>query len=242
VTHDADTKRVRLRVRRGVAGEGVEAGLAGPARFDEWEVAVAPGETLLDALERARLDHDPSLAYREGCHHGSCGTCACRVDGVERLACLTTLDPARAEPVTVEPLAAFPWAGDLVVDPAPLIRDVDDGWSSLRACEGSAAKAPIEGVDVRLRLEDCIECGCCVSACPVTVAGERFVGPAALAALARQRHNVPGDAPALLARAAAPDGERRCRRAIACSRRCPTGVAPAKHIADLRRLVSGGSG
>ena len=38
-----------------------------------------------------------------------------------------------------------------------------------------------EGIDAYRRYEDCIECGLCVSACPVVVTAERYVGPAALA-------------------------------------------------------------
>jgi len=37
--------------------------------------------------------------------------------------------------------------------------------------------------------------------------------------------------------AANKNGERLCERALNCSRVCPTGVYPARHIADLRRLL-----
>ena len=89
-----------------------------------------------------------------------------------------------------------------------------------------------------MRLEDCIECGACVSACPVWEADASFMGPAALAALNVQRCKVGhGRSQTLLDLAAGPTGEGLCDRALACSRVCPTGVAPARHIADLRRVL-----
>jgi succinate dehydrogenase/fumarate reductase-like Fe-S protein len=64
------------------------------------------------------------------------------------------------------------------------------------------------------------------------------MGPAALAALNVQRRKVGHDRQkTLLDLAAGPTGEALCDRALACSRVCPTVVAPARHIADLRRAL-----
>lgn len=66
----------------------------------------------------------------------------------------------------------------------------------------------------------------------------RLHGPAALAALDRQRSKVSTpQARALLEKAGGPDGERWCDRALACSRVCPTNVYPARHIAVLRKAL-----
>ncbi len=70
-----------------------------PPRFKSFRVDTEAGTTVLDALERIRSTLDGSLLYRRSCHHGSCGTYACRVNGVERLACRrvcpTGVNPAR---------------------------------------------------------------------------------------------------------------------------------------------------
>jgi succinate dehydrogenase / fumarate reductase iron-sulfur subunit len=95
------------------------------------------------------------------------------------------------------------------------------------------ATAP-PGLDAFVRFENCIECGACVSACPVEAP---FIGPAALAALNRERRKHPDREQAVRSRAAAADGAMVCERALECSRVCPTGVYPARHIAELRRLV-----
>ncbi len=229
---DDELHQVRLRSRRGAQ--------AAPdsAQFQEWSVEVMPDETVLDALELVRLEHDETLMYRQGCHHGSCGTCGCRIDGVERLACVTRIDELESDSITVEPLDGFPHLGDLVVDIRPLYRQLESDWSLTRESEGAKKKPLAAGLDGLRRLEDCIECGCCISACPIAGDQRPFVGPAALAALNRQRLNQPEEATRWLTRAAEPTGENLCQRAIDCSRRCPTGVSPARHIAELRRLVN----
>jgi succinate dehydrogenase / fumarate reductase iron-sulfur subunit len=201
-------------------------------RFQDFEVEVEPDATVLDALELVRAERDPGLAYRHSCHHASCGTCGCRVNGVERLTCVTRLADLGAEVVTVEPLRGFRCEGDLVVDPGPLFRAMPERWSVLREAEG--------GRDERTtRLEDCIECGLCASACPVAGDGRPYLGPAALAAIHREieKARSPGDAARLLELAGGPAGEGLCARAIDCSRVCPGGVAPARRIADLRRRL-----
>lgn len=92
--------------------------------------------------------------------------------------------------------------------------------------------------NLRVRFEACIECGLCTSSCPVTVP---FIGPAALAALNRQRQKHPGTAQAMLTLAGAQDGVAACQRHLACSRVCPQGVYPGKHIQLLKNALRGGT-
>mgnify|MGYP001140601523 FL=1 len=61
------------------------------------------------------------------------------------------------------------------------------------------------------------------------------MGPAALAAIRNEMLKRPSAADDRLSRAGSERVERGCERALACSRVCPTGVYPARHIADLRR-------
>lgn len=204
-------------------------GVLDPPRFQDFKIISSPNATVLDVLERLRLEQDSSLRYRRSCHHGSCGTCGCVIDGIERLACVTRLEEL-GEQITIEPLNSFDCEGDLVVDTSPLLRKLSSHWATLRSVEGSSN-------DERLRLEDCIECGLCMSACPVVGGDSSFLGPAALAALHREVERS-SDAPEeLLALAASDRGISLCERSIDCSRRCPTGVSPARHIAILRKQL-----
>jgi ferredoxin len=88
----------------------------------------------------------------------------------------------------------------------------------------------------RVRFEACIECGLCSSSCPVTAP---FMGPAALAALNRQRQKQPETSETMLALADAPEGAKACERHLACSRVCPQGVYPGKHIQLLKNALGG---
>ncbi len=213
-----------IAVRRGAGSE---------SRIERYEVEYDERTTVLDALERIRTGAAADLAYRHSCHHGSCGTCSVRIDGREALACLTPVASLTGEAPLVEPLRCFDTVADLAVDPGRLFRSLPEGLSNLRRSEFSEERELPDGVEFFVRFEDCIECGCCVSACPV--ADGNFRGPAALAAARREAINRPGRASEMLAVAAQPDGVAACERHLECSRVCPRAVYPAKHIELLRR-------
>jgi succinate dehydrogenase / fumarate reductase iron-sulfur subunit len=189
--------------------------------------------TILDALEEIRTNQDSSLLYRHSCHHGSCGTCGVLVDGERKLACTTQLSELK-ETIRLEPLSPFAVVGDLAVDPTDLYEDFPSDASYLRSSEANEESVPPHEVEGFQRFENCIECGLCVSACPVTM---RFKGPAALAAYNRELEKNPEREEELLAEIDGDDGVYGCDRALRCSQVCPLGVYPAKHIAVLKRKV-----
>ena len=206
----------------------------------EYTIHVDKDRSLLDALEIIRSDKDPTLRYRHSCHHASCGTCACRVNGKERLACTSIIADLIAEadgaPILVEPLRGFPVLQDTLVDLSLFYRDIASEWTYIRESEelpDSSSKEAKKEVSYR-RLENCIECGACVSACPVD---EEFKGPAYCAALYREIENIPGKEKELLKAAEEKDGVWGCRRAVECSRVCPSGVNPARKIQELKNRL-----
>ncbi|MFW6293784.1 MAG: 2Fe-2S iron-sulfur cluster-binding protein, partial [Spirochaetota bacterium] len=151
-------------------------------RRDSFRVESGRYKTLLDALEEVRAREDSTLLYRHSCHHGSCGTCGMLVDGERVLACTTRLEEL-GDDATVDPLGPFPLIGDLAVDPTALFRDFPDEAGYLRESEANQdAETPPEA-GTFTRFENCIECGLCVSVCPVQ---QSFKGPAALAAYGRE--------------------------------------------------------
>jgi succinate dehydrogenase / fumarate reductase iron-sulfur subunit len=121
----------------------------------------------------------------------------------------------------------------------PFYAELPTGVNCLRESEWNLGASVPEGVGRFERLESCIECGACVSACPVSERGEPFVGPAALAAVSREMQKGVSHAAGLLDLAGGDRGVRRCERAAACSRVCPTEVYPARHIQQLRLLLKG---
>jgi len=225
-------KNVQFRIKR------YKPGVIDPPRFHTYSLAVTEQMSVLDCLEAIRFDQDPSLMYRHSCHHSSCGTCACLVNGSERLACMTNIWELNQTPVTLEPLNGFPVIGDLAVDSEILFRDLDERWSYLRPSESPQVDDDGQQSPAFHRFENCIECGSCLSVCPVSQGNDAFLGPAALAAIHREMLKYPGKREVMLALAGGDRGESRCRRALGCSRVCPTAVYPARHIADLRRAVA----
>ena len=208
-----------------------------PPRFQEFTLLVEPDMSVLDGLEKIRLEQDNTLMYRHSCHHSSCGTCACKINGKEHLTCITKIQDLENNTITLSPLDGFKRIGDLVVDMKSFYKNISDEWNYLRNSEDANSTCRPAGISRFTRLENCIECGACISVCPITHDNKGFLGPAALAAVNNELKKAPEKSEKLLSLAASKKGEHLCERALNCSRVCPTGVYPARHIANLRRLL-----
>ncbi|HTX79571.1 MAG TPA: 2Fe-2S iron-sulfur cluster-binding protein, partial [Longilinea sp.] len=89
-----------------------------PAHFEDFTMEVDPDEYVLDAVERIWAQHDRSLVFRHACHHSTCGACGMRVNGVEKLTCITQIRSVTrdGDEMRLEPLRNFPEISDLAVD------------------------------------------------------------------------------------------------------------------------------
>ena len=67
---------------------------------------------LLQSLIEIKITKDNSLTFRCGCKSGVCGSCAMRVNGIERLACKTNIN----ENDLIEPMKNSEVIRDLVTD------------------------------------------------------------------------------------------------------------------------------
>ena len=208
-----------------------KAGAIDPPRFQVYLQQVSEDKTVMECLEAIRVAQDPTLMYRHACHHAACGTCACLINGTERLACVTNVWELDTDIVTLAPLRGFNCLGDLVVDMVPFFSGIDHRWPSLRPSERTVAREDFQ------RFENCLECGCCVSACPVSGRNGKFMGPATLSALHRELLKNPDLSQDLLKRAGQENGVRLCTRALACSRVCPGAVYPSGHISKLKKKL-----
>jgi len=210
------------------------------SRVDEFEVAVGPDTTLLDALREIRSHHDRSLTLRYSCCHASCGTCGMRVNGREVLACVTRLDSLAPGPIDVEPLANAQVEHDLVVDMGDLYDSLERAERPLiRQDERLAGQGADASVLPFARFEDCIECGLCVSACPIAGSDPAYAGPAALAAAWRTVAEPRGaDLSRVLAWADDEQGCWRCHASFECTEVCPSGADPAGATMALRRELT----
>ena len=215
--------------------------------FDEFTIEIHPEEFVLDGVEYIWAYKDRSLVFRHACHHTTCGACGMRVNGVEKLACMTKIADVTEDggKIKLEPLRNFPIVGDLVVDLGPLYRKMHEVHAPevIPLCaspwEGEGIKPPRETPkredgEEYIRLPDCIECGLCVSACPTAASDVEYLGPAVLAAIHIQGID---ENPDLLALADSREGVWRCHSAYECSAVCPSNVDPAWRIMDLRKQI-----
>src|SRR4029453_7607197 len=85
--------------------------------FKDYSTEVSEGMVVLDAVHRVQADQAPDLACRWNCKAGKCGSCSAEINGNPKLMCMTRLNTLDLnEPVTVEPMRAFPLIKDLVTD------------------------------------------------------------------------------------------------------------------------------
>src|SRR5512135_1733985 len=85
--------------------------------FVDYKTEVSEGMVVLDAVHQIQAESANDLAARWNCKAGKCGSCSAEVNGMPRLMCMTRLsDINLEEPVTVEPVHAFPVIKDLVTD------------------------------------------------------------------------------------------------------------------------------
>lgn len=219
--------------------------------YDTFDVTVPDAANVLDAIEQAWAHGDRDLMFRHACHHASCGTCAVRINGAEKLPCIAPVRDYVGKSITIEPLRNFPIVGDLVVDVADFFSKQEAShFVYTRPTEPDLDGKPIahvEGLDPQSaevvpfnRFEDCVECGICLSACPTMAADFKFFGPAGLAAIKRQLDKTtdPVEHDRLLDLADDEQGVWRCHSAWECTEACPQGVFPAESIMGLRREIT----
>src|SRR6201996_8676390 len=75
----------------------------------DYDVELEPGMVVLDAVLEIQRSQAPDLAVRWNCKAAKGGSCSAEINGKPRLMCKTRIDHLPAdEPITVEPMRAFP--------------------------------------------------------------------------------------------------------------------------------------
>ncbi|MGI9078012.1 MAG: succinate dehydrogenase/fumarate reductase iron-sulfur subunit [Gemmatimonadaceae bacterium] len=150
----------------------------------DYSTQVSEGMVVLDAIHQIQAEQANDLAVRWNCKAGKCGSCSAEVNGNPRLMCMTRLSALNLEePVTVEPMRAFPALRDLVTDVSwnftvkkrikrfkPRPPDAPDGTWRM-------AQADIARVQ---EFRKCIECYLCQDVCHVLRDHHKhdsFIGP-----------------------------------------------------------------
>jgi succinate dehydrogenase / fumarate reductase, iron-sulfur subunit len=203
-------------------------------RFQEYPVSVVPGMVVLDAVHQIQATHAPDLAVRWNCKAGKCGSCSAEINGNPKLMCMTRLSTLPLnEPVTVEPMRAFPLIRDLVTDVSWNFR-VKKTIAPFKARPADAADGTWRmrqaDVDRVQEFRKCIECFLCQDVCHVLRdhnLHEEFIGPRFLtyaAALEMHPLDTADREPALQK----DFGIGYCNITKCCTAVCPEGI----HITD----------
>ncbi len=169
------SKKATFKVWRGDANGG---------KLESYTTDVSEGMVVLDAIHQIQSESANDLAVRWNCKAGKCGSCSAEVNGMPKLMCMTRLnDLDLSEPVTVEPMRAFPLIRDLVTDVSwnfevkkritkfkPRAPDAADGtWRMSQ-----------KDVDRVQEFRKCIECYLCQDVCHVLRDHNKhdsFIGP-----------------------------------------------------------------
>jgi fumarate reductase iron-sulfur subunit len=211
-------------------------------RLQSYDVAVSADTTVLDALVAIQRGQDPTLAFRDACRVGMCGSCAMVVNGRERWACRTRVAALGPGPIRVRPLYHFPLLRDLVVDMTPFAaRQRAAGAAFVPAADAESYAAIASTTSERAEIDgaiECIGCGMCLSACTMVAANGRFPGPAALnRAFTVQRDGRDAAHDARWTVLLSEDALARCHGQANCAEVCPMELSPIDSILRLRRMA-----
>jgi succinate dehydrogenase / fumarate reductase, iron-sulfur subunit len=159
-------------------------GEKGIGKFQDYTTEVSPGMVVLDCVHHIQAAQANDLAVRWNCKAGKCGSCSAEINGMPKLMCMTRINSLPLDqPVSIEPMKAFPHVKDLVTDLSwnyrvkqsipkfkPRPPDATDGtW-----------RVAQEDVDRVQEFRKCIECYLCQDVCHVLREHhmhDQFIGP-----------------------------------------------------------------
>jgi succinate dehydrogenase / fumarate reductase iron-sulfur subunit len=198
--------------------------------FEEYKTEIAEGMVVLDAVLKIQAEKANDLAARWNCKAGKCGSCSAEVNGIPRLMCMTRMNTLPLEnPITVEPIKAFPLIKDLVTDVSwnyavkkkikkfkPRPPDAPDGtWRIFQP-----------DVDRVQEFRKCIECFLCQDVCHVLRdhhLHKEFIGPRFLVYVAALEMH-PLDTENRLAELKNQQGIGYCNITKCCTKVCPENI------------------
>ncbi len=204
---------------------------------------VEPGTMLLAALLRIKDEQDQTLSFRRSCGEGVCGSDGMNINGVNGLACVTSLDSLK-QPVEIKPLPGLPVIRDLIIDMEQFYKQyravkpyliVNDPMPEVELLQTPEQREKLDG------LYECILCACCSTSCPSFWWNpDKFLGPAALLQASRFiEDSRDQDFEKRLEDLEGPFKLFRCHTIMNCVNVCPKGLNPTKAIGRIKnKMVS----
>jgi len=199
-------------------------------KFVDYKTEISSGMVVLDAIHHIQATQAPDLAVRWNCKAGKCGSCSAEINGMPKLMCMTRLNSIPLdEPVTVQPMKAFPPVRDLVTDVSWNFR-VKKTIQKFKPRKPDAAdgtwRIDQEDVERVQEFRKCIECYLCQDVCHVLrehSLHEKFIGPRFLTYVAALEMH-PLDTANRLEELRTQHGAGFCNITKCCTKVCPEGI------------------
>jgi fumarate reductase iron-sulfur subunit len=187
-------------------------------------------DNLLKALIEIKTKQDNTLTFRCGCKSGVCGSCAVKINGVEKLACKTKIN----ENDLVEPIKNTLILRDLVVDVSHETILIEKTKSYIEQIEEtSITQNEIKKIDLQ---SNCILCNSCYSSCPVYDVNKEFLGPFALTRALRYINDKKSSYNGNILDSIQLNGIWDCTLCSACTLVCPQNIDPKADIMQLQNI------
>jgi succinate dehydrogenase / fumarate reductase iron-sulfur subunit len=152
--------------------------------FKDYSTEITDGMVVLDAIHNIQATQANDMAVRWNCKAGKCGSCSAEINGMPKLMCMTRMNTLPMEqPITVQPMKAFPMIKDLVTD-VSWNMNVKTGIKKFKPRKPDAPdgtwRIAQEDVDRVQEFRKCIECFLCQDVCHVLRdhhLHQEFIGP-----------------------------------------------------------------
>lgn len=194
----------------------------------EYELKDTEKKTILNILEYIKEKEDNTLTYRCGCKSGICGSCAITINGVEKLACKSSLK----DNDEIGPLRNSKTIKDLVVDLKHEEKFLKKAKTYLEENSNlTVSKKDEKLIDIQ---SNCILCQSCFSSCPVYEVNKEFLGPYTLTRALRYINDKKEKSITNKLNAIQTNGVWDCTLCGNCTLVCPQGIDPKTDIMNLR--------
>lgn len=186
---------------------------------------------LLKALVEIKTQQDSRLTFRCGCKSGVCGSCAVKVNGVERLACKTNIQNGDL----IEAIKNSTIIKDLVVDVSHETLVIEKVIDTIKSDDNNIElnKDDIKKIDLQ---SNCILCNSCYSSCPIYDVNKDFLGPFALTRALRYVNDKRLINKGTILDSIQSSGIWDCTLCSACTLVCPQNIDPKADIMQLQNI------
>jgi succinate dehydrogenase / fumarate reductase iron-sulfur subunit len=198
--------------------------------FKDYSTEITEGMVVLDAIHNIQAAQANDMAVRWNCKAGKCGSCSAEINGMPKLMCMTRMNTLPLEqPITVQPMKAFPLIKDLVTD-VSWNMNVKTGIKKFKPRKPDAPdgtwRIDQEDVERVQEFRKCIECFLCQDVCHVLRdhhMHQEFIGPRFLVYAAALEMN-PLDVEDRLEDLRKQHGISLCNITKCCTKVCPESI------------------